>query len=72
MLFPMVTGRKRERARGSRNGPAAGGWGCPHDDRGACVRRDAPCDPGADGCVLEGRVSGPKGSTGPGDGKEGR
>ncbi len=31
----------------------SGGWGCPHDDRGTCVRRDAPCDPGSEGCVLE-------------------
>ncbi|MHB8765682.1 MAG: hypothetical protein ACYDA8_15300 [Deferrisomatales bacterium] len=32
------------------------GWGCPHEDRGRCLRRQTPCDPGAAGCVLEGRV----------------
>ncbi|WP_281173777.1 hypothetical protein [Deferrisoma camini] len=32
----------------------SGGWGCcPHEDRGSCLRRNAPCEPGAEGCVLE-------------------
>ncbi|WP_461394699.1 hypothetical protein [Deferrisoma sp.] len=31
----------------------SGGWGCPHEDRGRCTRRGAPCEAGAEGCVLE-------------------
>lgn len=42
------------------------GWGCPHDDRGRCVKRESDCDPGAQGCVLEDRF---KGAIKPGGGQ---
>ena len=33
-----------------------GGWGCPHDQDGACSRvANRPCDPGMKGCILAGR-----------------
>ena len=35
---------------------ASGGWGCPHDENGTCTKRDAPCEPGEPGCVLEERM----------------
>jgi hypothetical protein len=31
------------------------GWGCPHEDKGRCLRRGESCEPGESGCVLEGR-----------------
>jgi hypothetical protein len=32
-------------------------WGCPHEVDGVCQRvRDARCDPGMLGCVVQGRV----------------
>jgi len=35
-----------------------GGWGCPHEDRGVCLRVDGkPCDPGMKGCILFGRFT---------------
>lgn len=37
----------------------SGGWGCPHDENGKCLKRDKTCDPGSEGCVLEGRVASP-------------
>lgn len=36
------------------------GWGCPHEDKGACARRRTPCDPGSPECVLEGRLPAPE------------
>ncbi len=32
-------------------------WMCPHEYKGNCTRRDAPCDAGQPGCVLEGRIA---------------
>lgn len=33
-----------------------GGWGCPHDDAGRCLRvAGEACNPGMKGCVLFGR-----------------
>ncbi|GAB4257417.1 MAG: hypothetical protein Kow0054_20440 [Deferrisoma sp.] len=43
---------RRRRVR-SETGEMSGGWGCPHEDRGRCTRRGAPCEAGAEGCVLE-------------------
>ncbi|GAB4261497.1 MAG: hypothetical protein Kow0092_11070 [Deferrisomatales bacterium] len=63
----------------------SGAWGCPHEARGRCGKRGgAPCEPGAKGCVLEGRfaagAAGPErtphhprgGGRGPGGGGRGR
>lgn len=33
-------------------------WICPHEDRGRCERRHAPCKPGQPGCVLAERKKG--------------
>ena len=34
----------------------SGGWGCPHQVNGNCLRfEDRICDPGMKGCVLYGR-----------------
>lgn len=33
----------------------SGGWGCPFEENGNCVKRELPCDPGEKGCVLHGR-----------------
>lgn len=52
MERPMATGRKAAEAPRGKRGREPGGWGCPHDDRGTCARRAAPCDPLARGCVL--------------------
>ncbi len=30
----------------------SGGWGCPHEADGICKKREAPCEPGKEGCVL--------------------
>ena len=33
-----------------------GGWGCPHEAGGKCLRvNELPCDPGMKGCILFGR-----------------
>ncbi|RLA31613.1 MAG: hypothetical protein DRR03_09485 [Gammaproteobacteria bacterium] len=33
-----------------------GGWGCPHERRGQCMKvTGRGCDPGMRGCVLYGR-----------------
>lgn len=33
-----------------------GGWGCPHDDGGKCLKVPGEeCNPGMKGCVLFGR-----------------
>lgn len=34
-------------------------WMCPHDQNGRCARREAPCEAGQPGCVLEGRLAPP-------------
>lgn len=35
-----------------------GGWGCPHDVNGRCMRVNGrDCDPGMKGCILFGRVT---------------
>lgn len=34
-------------------------WMCPHDQDGRCARREAPCEVGQPGCVLEGRIAPP-------------
>ncbi len=33
----------------------SGGWGCPFDDNGNCAKRELPCEPCAQGCVLHSR-----------------
>ncbi len=33
------------------------GWGCPHENSGACERLHKPCDPGMRGCILHGRFT---------------
>lgn len=43
----------------------SGGWGCPHEDHGRCRRREADCNPGAEGCVLEERLSLVRGPSSP-------
>jgi len=33
-----------------------GGWGCPHEDKGQCLKVPGKaCDPGMKGCTLSGR-----------------
>ena len=32
-----------------------GGWGCPFEENGDCAKRELPCEPGEQGCVLHGR-----------------
>lgn len=33
-----------------------GGWGCPHEDHGQCLKVPGKaCDPGMKGCTLSGR-----------------
>lgn len=35
-----------------------GGWGCPYDDNGQCLKvTGKACDPGMKGCVLFGRFT---------------
>ncbi|MBF0455072.1 MAG: hypothetical protein HQL72_09710 [Magnetococcales bacterium] len=35
-----------------------GGWGCPHERNGCCVKvANLPCDPGMKGCVLSSRFT---------------
>jgi hypothetical protein len=37
--------------------PAVSSWGCPHELDGICQRvREARCDPGMLGCVVQGQV----------------